>query len=160
MSSTMRAMRTAEESARWGRAVAISTVCERRLRLYLDARGRSLEVAVSKTLKVAQPVADAPDPPAHLSERAVALWRELAPAVATTTGRRELLRDALETLDRLAEIRDAIRADGLTQTTPRSGSVHAHQLLRYETQYRALFQRAWSALGLDRVPSSFDDLLL
>jgi phage terminase small subunit len=102
-----------------------------------------------------------PEPPPHLSERAAALWREIGPSKADTTGRRVLLQAALECLDRGDRARELIASEGLTSTTKSTGAVHIHPLAKIERDARAQFASIWASLGLNQahVTSSLDYLL-
>src|SRR5438046_912669 len=88
-----------------------------------------------------------PEPPAHLSERAAGLWRELVPRRARSPERLALLQTALEALDRSDEAREAINKEGLTSKTEKTGALHIHPAVRVERESRMLFMKCWSALG-------------
>jgi phage terminase small subunit len=92
-----------------------------------------------------QPSAPAP---AGLSDRSRALWCQLVPARARTPERLALLAEALRCLDLADQAREAVRRDGLTTTTARSGVVHVNPLLRVEAEARRDFARLWDMLGL------------
>ena len=89
------------------------------------------------------------DPPAHLSARSAALWREIVPRRATSPERLELLTVALEARDRADEAREVIGREGMTTTTETTKTVHLHPLLRVEKDAWATFLRAWSTLKLN-----------
>lgn len=89
-----------------------------------------------------------PEPAAHLSERAAALWRELVPRRARSPERLALLQAALEALDRADAARVALDGQPLTTTTRTSGAVHVHPLVRVERESRAAFARLWRDLAL------------
>lgn len=90
-----------------------------------------------------------PDAPSHLSERAAGLWRTLGQKHARSPGRQELLRAALEALDRAEQARQAIERDGLTTTTEKTGAVHLHPAARVERESQQTFARFWHQLGID-----------
>jgi P27 family predicted phage terminase small subunit len=87
-------------------------------------------------------------PPAHLSERARALWRVLVPRRARSPERLALLTVALEALDRAEQARAQLEQEGLTRTTETTGTVHLHPASRIEKDARSLFARVWEQLGL------------
>ncbi|MDI7245859.1 MAG: hypothetical protein QME92_00055 [Bacillota bacterium] len=89
------------------------------------------------------------EPPAHLSERSKALWRQVVPDRAKSPGRLALLQTALEALDRADQARQVLDREGLFTTTPGSGVTHVHPAARIEREARALFLRAWTELGLE-----------
>ena len=101
-----------------------------------------------------------PDPPPHLSLRAQQLWRELGPRKAAETGRQVLFQRALELLDRADTARAAVAADGLTQTTERSGVAHAHPAIRVEQDAHKQFVRLWCLLDFEVRDDSLEDLIL
>ena len=96
-----------------------------------------------------------PRAPEHLSRRAATLWKELAAEVRQTPGRLVLFQAALEALDRAEGARRAIYAAGLTHTTQTTGALHAHPLLRVETEARRRFAALWQRLGLTLPPDPF-----
>lgn len=93
-----------------------------------------------------------PEPPAYLTARAQALWREILQAEqdCTTTGRITMLETALTCLDRADQARVEIDKAGLTTVSERSKVVHLHPLVRMEAECRAQFLRIWASLGLSR----------
>ena len=95
-----------------------------------------------------KPKTPPPEPPAHLSERSQALWREIVPRRASSPERLELLIVALEARDRMEQSRLAIAEAGMTTTTATTGAVHLHPLLRVEKESRGQFLQAWGQLSL------------
>jgi phage terminase small subunit len=87
-------------------------------------------------------------PPAHLSERSQALWRELEGKAANTPGRRALFQSALESLDRADQARAVIGIEGLTSKTESTGAIHVHPCARIEREARAQFTKIWIDLQL------------
>lgn len=87
--------------------------------------------------------------PAGLSERSRALWHAHVPARAATPGRQALLEQALRSLDRADEARQAIAGEGMTTRTESTGALHVHPLTKIELQHRQLFSRLWIQLGFD-----------
>lgn len=90
---------------------------------------------------------EAPEAPAHLSERAQAVWRDVIYR-ARSPGRRVYLQAALEALDRADQAARIVDAEGMTTTTKTSGAVHAHPAVKIEREQRALFARLWNTLHL------------
>lgn len=86
------------------------------------------------------------EPPKHLSEESAALWRELVPKRARSSGRLVLLQAALEARDRAEQARQAIAASSMTTTTKSTGAVHVHPLVKVERESRQQFARIWSDL--------------
>ena len=89
-----------------------------------------------------------PEPPAHLSQRAQNIWRDLVKTRADSTERQVLLRSALEDLDRIDELRELLAREGLMSKSERSGLTHVHAAVRLEAEARRRFLAAWRALGL------------
>ena len=90
-----------------------------------------------------------PNPPAHLSPAAVAIWWHLGPTRCKTVGRQLLLQAALEAWDRAEACRVTIEAEGMVADTKSTGARHAHPLLRVEKEARAQFIRISHELALD-----------
>lgn len=90
----------------------------------------------------------APEPPAHLSERAKALWRAVVPDRARSPGRLALVQTALEALDRADAAAAVIEQEGMLCETRVTGTKHVNPLLKVEKDNRQLFARLWSDLGL------------
>ena len=89
-----------------------------------------------------------PDPPAHLSECAARIWRDVGPQYIRNSGRRALFQSALEALDRADQARLLIAAEGLTSTTEGTGALHVHPAAKVEAEARRQFAKLWSDLGL------------
>lgn len=90
----------------------------------------------------------APEPPAHLSERAQSLWRDLVPRRARSPERLVLLRAALEALDRADAAQEALAREGMVLRTETTGVTHVHPLVKVEEKSRQLFARIWRDLSL------------
>jgi len=86
--------------------------------------------------------------PAHLSDRAKALWAAVVPRRARSPERLALLQAGLEALDRAEAARVAVNEQGMTTTTKTTGATHVHPLLKIEREARAQFMSAWTALNL------------
>ncbi|MCK4413972.1 MAG: hypothetical protein KAY32_10525 [Candidatus Eisenbacteria sp.] len=59
-----------------------------------------------------------------------------------------LFQTALEALDRADQAREEVAAGHMTTTTPATGAVHLHPLLRVEREGRTLFAKLWGDLSL------------
>lgn len=90
-----------------------------------------------------------PDPPAHLSERAQALWTAVLRGRRVSPGRLALVQAALEALDRADGARELIAQQGIVVTSERSGVAHAHPAVKIEREARAQFASMWRALGFN-----------
>lgn len=101
------------------------------------------------------PSPDNTTPPAHLSEAAQALWREVVPSQVKTPRVLAVVLAGLEARDRAASAREAIERDGMTSMSA-TGLTHVHPLLKVERDSRQQFVAVWKALYLDREPSEFD----
>lgn len=97
---------------------------------------------------MAVPDREIPGPPAHLSQRAQGLWREIVPRRAVSPERLVLLQVALEALDRADAATEVIERQGMVTTTKTTGAVHVHPLVKVERESRQLFARCWSEMGL------------
>ena len=103
---------------------------------------------------MAKAVTASPDysPPTHLSERSQNLSRAVVPRRAKSPERLAVLVVALEALDRADEAAAAVKVAGMTTTTPRSGAVHLHPLLKVERESRQLFAKIWHSMSLQWSP--------
>ncbi len=91
-----------------------------------------------------------PDPPAHLSDRAKALWSEV---VQPTDPPRRLaaIQAALEFLDRAEAARQEVEAKGLLVG---QGTVpHLNPAVRVERESRTAFLKWWTWLGFHQRPT-------
>jgi P27 family predicted phage terminase small subunit len=87
-------------------------------------------------------------PPAHLGEEGSALWRSvIRDYQVDTDAQLAQLEVACGALDRMAECRTVIKAEGLT-IDDRRGDKVAHPLLRVESACRSAFQSGMRALRL------------
>ena len=89
-----------------------------------------------------------PAPPG-LSERAQALWSAVVPAQAISAGRRALVEEALRSLDRADEMREAVDHDGALTTNATTGMVHVHPCCKIEREARQAFARLWTTMHLE-----------
>jgi len=95
-----------------------------------------------------EPVKQLPSCPDGLSDASQALWPCIVKPGASV-GRCRLIEEALRCLDRLAQVRGILATESLTVTTERTKAVHAHPLLKIETELRRQFASLWSALNLE-----------
>ena len=93
--------------------------------------------------------------PEHLSPRARQLWAELVPSRADTAERQVLLCTALEDLDRIDEMRELLKREGVLIVSARSRLPHTHPALKLEAEARRRFLAAWRALNLTHQDSFF-----
>lgn len=88
-------------------------------------------------------------PPAELSSEARRLWSEiLEDYQIDDAGGLAMLRQLCETLDRLRECQQAIKADGVTVKGYR-GQPRPHPLLKTESECRRQMLACYRALNLD-----------
>lgn len=85
--------------------------------------------------------------PEGLSERSRNFWREVAGRRVRSPGRLVLFEEGLRCLD-IAEQASVERSGAMTVTTPGSGVVHVHPLLKVERENRQLAFRILDGLGL------------
>lgn len=90
--------------------------------------------------------------PDHLSAEAREWWQKIVTGWELDESALLILRQALESFDRLVEVQKQIREDGLTVRNYKTGATSAHPLLRVEKESRNLLLRAWRQLGLDMDP--------
>lgn len=95
--------------------------------------------------------ASLPAAPRHLSRRSKELWRSVLEDYELEIHHRELLRLALEALDRCEEARKAIAKDGPFVPT-RSGRPAAHPALAVERDSRLAAARLLRELDLEGEP--------
>lgn len=88
-----------------------------------------------------------PPPPSHLSARASTLWRETLAAYELAGHELEVLRLALEAMDRAATARRMLRREGIT-TVNRFGDAVAHPAVKIEKDSAAACARLFSQLDL------------
>jgi len=86
-------------------------------------------------------------PPADLSERSQALWRDLMGRYQFTVEESELAVEALRALDEADVARATLAAEGFT-TLDRSGGVKVHPLADVVHRRRAFYATAMRQLGL------------
>jgi phage terminase small subunit len=89
------------------------------------------------------------DPPHHLSDRSKAIWRAIVPRRAKSTGRLVMLELALKTLDLADKTRTQVEQEGFSTTTPKTGMVHVHPLLKVQREAEKDFVKMWKALNLE-----------
>ena len=87
--------------------------------------------------------------PAGLSSRSQALWSAVVPAQAISAGRRALVEEALRSLDRADEMREAVDHDGALTTNATTGMVHVHPCCKIEREARQAFSRLWTTMHLE-----------
>ena len=90
-----------------------------------------------------------PEPPEHLSEKAKALYREHIGADIQTAARVALFLRGLEALDLADQCVRAIRQDGISQRSERSGIARQHPLLNTLKTATETVLKIWGALGLN-----------
>jgi len=93
------------------------------------------------------PMTDRPKPPAHLSRRAKAIWRDLVAEYTFAAHELTLLRAACETVDRLEEARALIARDGLVVAGYR-GQPRPNPMLAVERDCRIALARLWRELAM------------
>jgi len=101
--------------------------------------------------KVDTPPEPYPSAPEHLSPKAQKIWSTIGPAKVRTDSRRVLFEQALTCLDGADQARTAIQVEGLISITKGTAVAHIHPLVKIELQHRAMFHKAWCALGLNAV---------
>lgn len=89
-----------------------------------------------------------PKAPGHLSAKCKKLWSEVLCEVILEPHNLELLRLALESLDRCDEARLILKRDGLC-VIDRYGTQKAHPMLSVEKDAKATFSKLVSQLNLD-----------
>lgn len=85
--------------------------------------------------------------PDDLSADSQKLWAKIVRGTISPS-RAELLHQGLLCRDRLAQVRGALAAAELTSTTPKTGAVHVHPLLKIEAELRRQFATIWGQLNL------------
>lgn len=106
----------------------------------------------SKNLQIVSPEPFAiDDHPPNLGEHGLALWRDVQRQYAMTdAGGCEMLRQACQSADRAAALRDQIDRDGVLLRT--KTGVRDHPLLKHEIAARSFVVRTLARLGLDLEP--------
>jgi P27 family predicted phage terminase small subunit len=97
--------------------------------------------------------------PSHLSERSQALWAEIERSFVLEAHERELVRLALEAIDRCEEAREALAREGAYQRN-RYGSLTAHPAVAVERDSRIAAVRIFRELGLENAPELAGPLAL
>ena len=85
--------------------------------------------------------------PDHLQASGCDLWTSTLTEWSLTDADIVLLTTACECADRLVQIRDALKQDGIAITDP-SGRKRSHPLLAAEAQIQGVLLRAWGQLNL------------
>ena len=94
--------------------------------------------------------------PSYLSNTSKELWQQLVGTRVTSPERITLLTLALETLDRLNQLRSLLSNAKLTTVTAKTGAVHLNPLVPAEIQCRAQFLDLWQRLGLQNDPPTYE----
>jgi len=89
-----------------------------------------------------------PEPPEHLTEKAKALYRFYIGKTIRSPGQIALFIRGVESMDVADECGRIIRAEGLSQTSERSGMTRQHPLLNTQKEATAQMLKIWSALHL------------
>ena len=89
-----------------------------------------------------------PEPPEHLSEKAKKLFRFYVGKTVRAPGQIALLIRGLEAMDEADECGRIIRAEGLAQTSERSGLMRQNPLLNSQREATAQMIKVWHALRL------------
>ena len=92
---------------------------------------------------------DIPEIPEWLSPHSKKLWIRWVGSRIKSAGKIELLRVALEALDRADKCREVIDREGLTVVSKRGKMPHNHPLLKEEMASRRLFFKIMKSLHLD-----------
>lgn len=92
------------------------------------------------------------NPPDHLSDHCRELWQELTGSFVLDPTERELLRLALEALDRCDQSRQILAREGIV-TSNRYGAVVAHPCVAIERDSRIAAARIFRDLALPDVPA-------
>ena len=92
-----------------------------------------------------------PGPPAHLSVKAAALWRDILSKFELEAYHVELLTLACESLDRRDQARDLLAREGLVVTDPR-GVQRPHPAVSTERNAGIMYVRVLRELNLDTAP--------
>lgn len=89
-----------------------------------------------------------PEPPEHLTEKAKALYRFYIGKTIRAPGQIALFIRGLEAMDQADECGRIIRAEGLSQTSERSGMMRQNPLLNTQKEATAQMLKIWFALRL------------
>ena len=98
-----------------------------------------------KPLEVVKP----PAPPKYLSKRSRALWRDLVATFSFDVHHYELLRLALEALDRAEQARELLAADGPVVYPKNGGAPRKHPAISIEESARIAAARLFRELNLE-----------
>lgn len=89
-----------------------------------------------------------PDPPEHLSEKAIELYRFYVGLTIRAPAQIALFIKGLEALDQADEAARIIREEGLSTTSERSGLKRQHPLLNTQKEAMAQVTKIWKVLRL------------
>jgi phage terminase small subunit len=95
-----------------------------------------------------------PDPPEYLTEKAKSLYHFYVGKTVHSPGQIVLLIRGLEAMDQADECGRIIRAEGLSQTSERSGMMRQNPLLNTQKEATAQMLKIWRTL---RLSSSVSD---
>jgi hypothetical protein len=95
------------------------------------------------------PPVNVPTAPEGFSARALDLWVAETQGRTRSVGRRLLLEARCRHLTRADELAAIVEKEGPTVTTPRTGAVHAHPMIRLEQTERVAFVRLAKLLRLE-----------
>jgi len=91
------------------------------------------------------------DPPAGLSKRAKAIWREIAGAYDLTPTMCQLLEGGLEAWDRMRQAQSALAEHGGVTYITRHGQILPHPAVMIERDARTAYRQALKMMKLDEV---------
>lgn len=95
---------------------------------------------------------DLPEPPAHLSADAAALWRDTLRDYALEPHHLRLLQLACEAWDRARQAKAELTAHGALTFKDERGTIRAHPAVAMERDARTAFARLVRELDLDTGP--------
>ena len=83
-----------------------------------------------------------------LTKSSMHIWTEYADKIVKSPARKALLLVGLQALDRAAEAKEILKAEGLLTKTGRSQMPHCHPAAKIEQQSQATVLKIFQTLGL------------
>jgi hypothetical protein len=111
-------------------------------------------MAKKPDLTLVDPAADGMSPPRRLGQWGLALWNSIMGDYGIAdAGGRELLCQACEAQDRIADLAHRIEDEGATIVNRRSGLVRVHPAIKDERQLRSFVVKTLQMLGVTSEPT-------